>query len=364
MRLGHPVSDPATADEAVEGYRLLQRRNVLWILAMAVLTFVAFLISVFTNQISSITAGDVWDVICGRLFGGSGSYPLAETVVWDYSMPRALMGIAVGAVLGMGGAIMQVLLRNPLATPYTTGVSSGASLGAALYIYLDFALVSTGNYTMTVAINAIVFAMLPTLAIILVSYQKHITPTTMILAGIAIMYLFSAITTFLMLTSSSETVESAYRWTVGSLGRADWDNLKVTVLGVVPCMIVLGLLTRQIHLMNAGQRTATTLGVRVRLVRNVAILVVSVMTAITVGITGGIGFMGLIAPHLSRILVGSDMKYLLPCSALMSATILLVADAIAEVITPSGIPVGVITSVIGGPLFIAILIKSAKKVWF
>ncbi len=238
-------------------------------------------------------------------------------------------------------------------------------MGAALYIYLGYAFIELSDYDLTVSVNAIVFAMIPTVAILLVARQKHITPTTMILAGIAMMYIFSASTTLMMLLAPHpETVEAAYMWTVGSLGRVTWDNLWVVVVTVVVCIALLMLISRQIHLMNAGQKTATTLGVNVRLYRNLGLLITAVMTAIIVGVTGGIGFMGLIAPHLARILVGSDLKYMLPTAAGIGATILLVADAFAKTVIQEGIPVGVITSVIGGPIFIAILIKSAKKVWY
>ena len=362
---GTARADPATVDEAETQYYGSLRMKKLWILVFILTTIGAFFVSVFACQSDSITASDVIDVLVAHLTGGTPKSSYADTVVWTYNVPRAIMGVVVGASLAIGGAIMQVILRNPLATPYTTGVSAGASMGAALFIYLDIAILSTGDYNTTVAVNAIVFAMLPTAAILLVARQRHITPTSMILAGIAMMYIFSATTTLLMLLAPhAETVESAYMWTVGSLGRVRWDNMWIVIAAVIPCVIFLQYISKQIHMMNAGQRSATTMGVNVRLYRNLALLVTATMTAVVVGVTGGIGFMGLIAPHLARILVGSDMKYMLPCSAVISSTILLLADAAAKTITVSGIPVGVITAVIGGPIFIAILIKSARKVWF
>lgn len=357
--------DPATADEVEFQYHRSPRTKKLWILVFSLTTVCAFFVSVFACQSDSITPSDVIDVLVAHLTGGTAESSYADTVVWTYNVPRAIMGVVVGASLAIGGAIMQVILRNPLATPYTTGVSAGASMGAALFIYLDIAIFWTGDYNTTVAVNAIVFAMLLTAAILLVACQRHITPTSMILAGIAMMYIFSATTTLLMLLAPhAETVQSAYMWTVGSLGRVNWGNMWVVIAAVIQCVIFLQYISKEIHMMNAGQRAATTMGVNVRLYCNLALLVTATMTAVFVGVTGGIGFMGLIAPHLARILVGSDMKYLLPCSAVISATILLLADAVAKTIMVSGIPVGVITSVIGGPIFIMILIKSVRKVRF
>ena len=364
MLLAHSEKEITSVDEAEREYTRSIHRKILWIIIFALTTVGGFFVSVFACQTESITASDVLDVLIAHLTGGKSDYAFADTIVMNYNLPRAIMGVFVGISLAVGGAVMQVIMRNPLATPYTTGVSAGASMGAALYIYLGIAIVATSNYTITVAINAIVFALMPTALILVVSLQKHVTPTAMILSGIAMMYIFSAATTLLMLFSPSESVESAYMWTVGSLGRVGWDNLWIAVVAVVPCVIILQYLAQQIHMMNAGQKTATSLGVNVKVIRNVGLLITSVMTAVIVGITGGIGFMGLIAPHLARIVVGSDLKYMLPCAAGIGATILLVADAVAKTITFNGIPVGVLTSVVGGPIFIIILIKSARKVWY
>ncbi len=340
------------------------RRKTIIIASLSMLTVVALIGSVFVSQLSDMTISDVFDVLRYHIFGGTPPNEIFNMVVWDFNMPRAILGLVVGASLAVGGAVMQTILRNPLATPYTTGVSAGASMGAALYIYLGFALFNTGEYMSTITINAVVFAMLPTLAILLVSQQKHITPTTMILAGIAMMYVFSALTSLLMLLADPENVQESYEWNIGSLGRASWSNIGLAIVGIIPCALVLQFLAKDLHVMNAGNRSAITMGLDVKAIRNVSLILVAIMTALGVGITGGIGFMGLIAPHIARILVGSEIKYLLPCSAALGALILLVADAASRIIIHGGIPVGVLTAVIGGPIFIAILIKGAKKVWF
>lgn len=340
------------------------RRRRIISLAFAVLALIAAFASLFVTQLEDLGLSDVVDVLVAHLTGGDAPDPVYDMVVWDYNVPRALLGLIVGSSLAVGGAVMQSIMRNPLATPYTTGVSAGASMGAALYIYLGFSVVSMGGYMATVAVNAIVFAMIPTAAILLVSHTRHITPTTMVLAGIAMMYVFTAATSLMMLLADPEHVQEAYEWNVGSLGRASWSNIGFVIAGVVPCMLVLQLLSRQVNVMNSGNRSAHSMGVDVRLIRNLSLVVIAIMTAITVGVTGGIGFMGLVAPHLARMLVGSNIRCLLPCSAGIGALILIAADAASRIVIPEGIPVGVLTAVVGGPVFIAILVKGSRKVWF
>lgn len=356
--------DPTQQGDVETEYVSMLNRNRVRIIIIAVLAFVAAFGSLFVSQIDSMTPQHVLTVLRSHLFGGETAEKVYDLVVWNYNVPRALLGLAVGSSLAVGGAIMQSILRNPLATPYTTGVSAGASMGASLYIYLNIALIPTGGYISSIAINSIVFALIPTAAILLVSRQKHITPTTMILAGIAIMYIFSAGTSLLMLIMDPENVQQAYEWGVGSLGRGSWDNVWYVILSVVPCIFILQLLSKQVNMMNSGNRSAQSMGVDVRLIRNISLIVIALMTAVTVSITGGIGFMGLVAPHISRMIVGSDLKYLLPCSAALGALILLVSDTVCRIVVPEGIPVGVITAVIGGPIFVLLLVKGSKKVWF
>lgn len=363
MLFGSRIQDVEQSPDVEQLYLRDSRRKVLATVVLLALTLLAAFASLFVTQLSSMTPGDVIDVLISHITG-SEVYELYDTVVWNYTLPRVLFAIIVGMTLAIGGTLMQSILRNPLATPYTTGVSAGASMGAAMFIYLGFAIVDTGGYLSTVAVNAMVFAMIPTAAILLVARQKHITPTTMILAGIAMMYIFNAASTLLLLISDPGDVQDAYEWNIGSLGRGTWSNLRYVLLGTIPCAIILLLLSRQIHIMNAGGRSAMTMGVDVKHIRNISLLVIAIMTGVTVSVTGGIGFIGLVAPHITRIIVGSNMRFLLPCSAVMGALILLVADTASRVIIPEGIPVGVLTAVVGGPIFIAILIRSAKKTWF
>ncbi len=349
--------------ELEAGYYRDNRRKVLISVVILLVSVVMAFGSIFLSQImDTVTPDIVIEVLKAHLNGGSTDNHVAETVVWDDGVPRAIMGVVVGAGLAVAGVVMQSLLRNPLAEPYTTGVASGASFGAALMFILGLPLIPVGDHSLAVTLNAIVLAMIPTLAIVLISKQSRMTPTTMILAGVAIMYVFRSMTSLMTLMADSENVEQLYIWNVGSLGPASWDNVGIVLAVTVICIVVLQLMSRDIGLMTVGDRSASSMGVSVRRVRALSLMLVAVMTATIVGFTGTIGFMGLVAPHVARLLVGSNARYLIPCSAAIGAIILIGCDCIANVIV--GIPVGVLTAIIGGPIFIMLLIKGAKRVWF
>lgn len=349
--------------ELEAGYYRDNRRKVLISVVILLVSVVMAFGSIFLSQImDTVTPDIVIEVLKAHLNGGSTDNHVAETVVWDDGVPRAIMGVVVGAGLAVAGVVMQSLLRNPLAEPYTTGVASGASFGAALMFILGLPLIPVGDHSLAVTLNAIVLAMIPTLAIVLISKQSRMTPTTMILAGVAIMYVFRSMTSLMTLMADSENVEQLYIWNVGSLGPASWDNVGIVLAVTVICIVVIQLMSRDIGLMTVGDRSASSMGVSVRRVRALSLLLVAVMTATIVGFTGTIGFMGLVAPHVARLLVGSNARYLIPCSAAIGAIILIGCDCIANVIV--GIPVGVLTAIIGGPIFIMLLIKGAKRVWF
>ncbi len=319
--------------------------------------------SIFLSQImGTVTPDVVWDVLMAHLRGETTDNRVAEVVVWQYGVPRAMMGVVAGAGLAVAGVVMQALLRNPLAEPYTTGVSSGASFGAALFFVMGFSIIPVDNYNLSVTLNAIVLALVPTLAIVLISKLNRITPTTMILSGVAIMYVFRSMTSLMTLTADPENVEQLYIWNVGSLGPSSWSNIWIVMAVTAVCLILMQIMSKDIGLMSSGDKNALSMGVSVKRTRAVALATVAVMTAIIVGFTGTIGFMGLVAPHVARILVGSNTKYLIPCSAAVGALILVGCDCIANILI--GIPVGVLTAIIGGPLFIVLLIRGAKKVWF
>ncbi len=340
-----------------------RKAMVLTIVIMLIAVVVAFF-SIFIIHFTGLTTDVIWDVLCAHFQGHDYGVYYYDLIVWEYTVPRSILAIVAGAGLAIGGAVMQSLMRNPLADPYTTGVASGASFGAALFFIAGFSFIPMGSSALNVTVNASLMALVPTVVIVLISNKKSITPTTMILAGIAIMYSFRAATSLMTLSADPENVEQLYMWNVGTVGSGRWSNLAIiTPIVVVGSAIVL-FLSSKITIMTAGDRCAKTMGVRTKLVRVISMALIAIITATIVGYTGTIGFLGLVAPHVARMIVGSNLKFLIPCSAAVGSLILIVCDCIARWIFYSGLHVGVFTSIIGGPIFIILLIKGARKVWY
>ncbi|MBQ8180037.1 MAG: iron ABC transporter permease [Candidatus Methanomethylophilaceae archaeon] len=305
-------------------------------------------------------------IIWNHLMGVEPTTLMGETkdfIVWDLRLPRAIMALFVGAALAVGGVVMQGVMRNPLADPYTLGVSSAASLGATLCIVLGFSLVPGLTKSAGTMVNAFIFSMIPIVAITLITRFKKTTPTMMILSGIAIMYVFSATTQLIMLYADPDNLADAYSWSVGTLGKSSWENLPVVIAVTVVGMALVSMMGKQLNILSAGDKISTTLGVDTGRCRVLLMLLVSITTATVVSFTGTIGFVGLVAPHVVRFFIGSDNRYVIPASACLGALLLVLADCVAKEAGATGLPVGVITALIGGPLFIALLIRQRRKVW-
>ena len=286
-----------------------------------------------------------------------------EFYVWNMYLPRAIAGVVVGAGLAVGGVIMQNILRNPLAEPYTMGVSSGAMFGATLSIGLGLSVFPfLSGYEATVA-NAFVFSLVPAAIIMAIAFFKKVTPVMMILTGIAVMYLFSSVNSLIMATSSSETMQDIYYWGIGTLSRVGWENIPLVVATTLVLGTAIYAMSRKLDVIYSGDRSAQSLGIKVHSFRILALVLTSLLTAVLVSCTGTIGFVGLVAPHVARIFVGSNNRFLIPAAAAFGVAFLLVADTLAKGIGAGNLPVGVISSLVGGPLFIYLLIKLRKHAW-
>lgn len=296
----------------------------------------------------------IWNHITGNIQDVA-----KDEVIIDLRMPRILAGILAGAGLAVAGACMQSTLKNPLADPFTTGVSSGATLGATVAIILGISIGGTG-----IVANAFIFALVPTAMMVAISRMKMASPTMMIMAGIAIMYLFGAITTLLKMWSDPDDLKSLYMWEVGSLGLANWEGVIVMTPVVIAGVIVIQLLSRQLNVMATGDENAKALGVDASKLRSITLVLVALVAATIVSFTGMIGFVGLVCPHVVRIVIGADNRYLIPASAVFGIALLLIADLVGRtIIAPTVIQVGVITSFLGGPMFLWLLLRNKSKVW-
>ncbi len=285
-----------------------------------------------------------------------------ESIVWNLRVPRILLAAIAGAGLAASGAMTQGILRNPLATPYTLGISSAAGLGAAIAIILSKG-VFVGKYI--IISNAFFFSLIPTFVILALARFKGATPETMILAGIAMMYIFSSITTILMYFAEPEAVKSAYFWMVGDLGKATWDIIPIVLMSLVVCFIILMWKTWDVNVMiTAGDEVAKSLGVDPEKERTLIMLVSTFLTASIISFTGTIGFVCLVSPHICRMIIGGDYRYLLPASTFFGSALLITCDTIARtILAPVILPVGVITNCLGGPVFLYLLIKRRKEYW-
>jgi iron complex transport system permease protein len=347
--------------ELREEYSQFVGRKVLFIIAS--LVGIAVLAGVAATQGSAnITPVEVYSAILARFFPGTfQTTDFIDTIVWQLRLHRVLMGIFAGMGLAVAGSAMQGILKNPLASPFTLGIASAATFGASLAIILGAGFVG-GQYL--IVGNAFVFTMLASLTVYGLAKYKGITPETMILAGIAIMYLFSALTSFLQYVGESEEVHEVVFWMMGSLGRSSWDKVAIIALVTVVCTLILMAFSWDINALGAGDETAKSLGVNVEFVRVLCMMLASLITASIICFTGTIGFIGLVAPHITRMVVGGDHRFLLPASGLVGALILLSADTVARtILAPVILPVGIMTAFLGVPFFIYLFLRRRKDYW-
>ncbi|MEU9592263.1 iron chelate uptake ABC transporter family permease subunit [Streptomyces sp. NPDC048193] len=308
---------------------------------------------------ADISAGDVWAAAAAHLgLGESTLAPLRDSIVWNLRMPRTLLAAVCGAGLAVCGAVMQSLLRNPLADPFVLGVSSGASTGAVAVVVLG-----VGGGAVSLSAGAFLGALISFALVLLLSHILGGTSDRVVLSGVAAMQLFSALTSFVVLTSAdAETTRGVLFWLLGSLTGADWGQvlLCATVLAVV-LAVCLGY-ARTLDAFAFGDEAAAGLGVRVTRVRPVLLTSTALLTAALVSCAGAIGFVGLVLPHATRALTGSGHARLLPVTVLTGAVFLVWVDTLARtVLDPQEIPVGVVTSLIGVPAFVAVLYRGRGR---
>ena len=340
------------------------KKNRYKLILIALFTLLAG-ISVFLTLgfgVYDISIADAIKVFFDHIFGNEVNYH-DDLYVWNTRLPRALLALVVGAGLALCGCVMQNIMHNPMAEPYTMGISSGAFFGVVLFMVFGMSLIPWfGDYPAMV-INAFLGALIPVAVIVVITRVRKVSSTGMILIGIAILYLFSSITQMMLLSASSETLASAYAWRVGSLANRSWEEVAIVTVVVIIVSIAIFMMSRKLDMMYMGDRNAQTVGINPNRIRIVSMLLVSIMTATVVCFTGTIGFIGLVAPHVARMIVGSSNKYLMPFSMAFGAFFLIAADTVAKISGANGLPVGVISSLVGGPMFVYILIKRGKKVW-
>jgi len=286
---------------------------------------------------------------------------LIDGLVFEGTLPRAMGGLLVGAILGVCGAVMQMCVRNPLASPYTTGISSAALFGVTLYLVWGFAFIPLGG-EFKLMINAFVFSLVPCFLMILLSMKTKTTPTMLVLIGIGIMYLFNAFTMMMKYRAEPDVLRQIQLWSVGTLTGMYWTCIWILIATLIILVALIYVMSRKLDLLSAGDNFAQSLGTNPNKVRLTCMLIISMATAVAVCYAGSIGFVGLIVPHISRIIVGSKSNMLIPCSAAVGAVLLMGADTASRLLG-IGLPVGAVTALIGAPIFLYILIKMRTSGW-
>lgn len=339
--------------------QIFKKIMILVVCIVGIILFVGlFSLSVYDN-ISIFEAYEViWNHILGNEYEPRSRFWWADRYIWNTAMPHVVAAILAGASLAICGTLMQAIMGNPLADPYSTGISSGACFGAVTAIVVGVSFAGAAG-ELGIVSNAFIGALIPAGLIILISSRIRMTPATLILLGTAISYFFNSMVTYLMVTTDADTLKNAYMWQIGNLDGMTWSYiplmLVVTVIGTAFVLFM----ANKLNVMSLGENSATSLGVDVQRFRTISLVVMAFMTAAIVAFTGIIGFVGLVAPHLVRLVVGSDNKYVMPISMAVGALLLLIADYAASML--SNIPVGVVMSIIGSPVFLFLILYHTRK---
>lgn len=349
------LSDVNPAEMRKTYSRQVVRRYVM-IVAVTALLLTSFLLDIATGP-GKYPLSTVLEVFLDPLSHGV----RLKVIVWDYRLPVAVTAVLVGALLAVGGAQMQTILNNPLAEPFTLGVSAAASFGASLAIVLGFSVIPAVG-PLLVTVNAFVFALLTCGLILFATRLKGVGSETMILFGIAIFFTFSALLALMQYMASEDQIARIVFWMMGSLSRASWEKISLGTLLLCLAIPFSLLRTWPMTALRMGEATAESMGVDVGRLRVEMLICVSLLAATAVSFVGTVGFVGLVGPHIARLLVGEDQRFFIPLSALVGALVLSLTSLISKSITPGVIyPIGIITSLIGVPVFISIILSTRRN---
>ncbi|PRD44833.1 ABC transporter permease [Phyllobacterium phragmitis] len=351
------TTETALRNEATSARLTLRSKMALLLAAGLTLLFLAVTLSISLGS-ARIPFATVWSIALHRIgpdliepFWNAGR----ENIVWNLRFPRALLAAIVGAGLGMAGAAIQGTTRNPLADPHLLGVSAGAALGANVAILL------VGNVfgPATVPLFAFAGALFATALIIgIAGLSPGTDRTQLVLAGVAISFIISAAANLVIMFADPRAIASVIFWMMGGFGLAQWSNLLFPLTALIIAGFVFIINARSLNALAMGDESATTLGVPVTRLRLILIVASAFITGVLVAFSGMIGFVGLMMPHIARLLVGGDNRLVLPASAVLGAIFLVLADIIARTLTaPNDIPIGIVTGFIGGLFFLAMLVR-------
>ncbi|SUT95704.1 FecCD family ABC transporter permease [Actinobacillus lignieresii] len=338
-----------TVEKIVQNQRKLERKR--WFI---VLTFLA--ISLIGLVFDIVTGPSMLplDEVVKALLRFEDVETTTNVIVYDLRLPMALMALVVGAALGVGGAEIQTLLNNPMASPYTLGLAAAAGLGASTVIaFGGFGLPSA----FAVPLGAFVMTMLASGILFIFASMRRFSSAMLVLVGIALLFLFQSLLSLIQFIAAPEISQQILFWLFGSLTKATWENLSIATVVTIVCVSLLAKDLWKLTALRLGEARALSLGINLQHLRLKTLVLVAIMTATAISFVGIIGFIGLVAPHVARMLLGEDQRFFLPGAMLIGAAFLSVASVLSKVIVPGALfPVGIITSFVGVPFFFWIVL--------
>ncbi len=322
-------------------------------------------ISVFSMTVGSVDLSgyDVWRSLLSKTGLLESGDPFKEAVIWHLRFPRIVMAVIAGAGLAVSGTVMQGVTRNPLVSPFTIGTSSSAAFGASIVIIMTAG--AGVNSTVLIIAGAFVASLICTFIVFGLSRVKGNSSETLILSGVAMMYLFSAMTSMIHYFASEEDLKAMVSWTFGSLSEVSWPQIAVTSGVLIILFPVMTKLSSDLNIMmSEDDETSASLGIKPSMIRTLVLITSTLVTATIISFTGIIGFIGLISPHIARFIIGADHWFLTKGSAIIGAIILLAADMVGgNILSPMILPIGIVVSFLGVPLFIFLMMNKNESYW-
>ncbi|MFV0600622.1 MAG: FecCD family ABC transporter permease [Brachymonas sp.] len=336
-------------------------RQVAWRRRMILAVLLALLLAVFVTDITTgPSALPLRDIVQG-LLQPQNMPPEQHVILWELRLPYALMALLVGCALGLAGAEMQTVLNNPLASPFTLGISAAASVGASIVIISGWSLV-LWNENLALTLGAFGMAALVTLLILWLSWWRGATTETMVLFGIGLVFSLEALLWLLQYLADSNALQQIVFWSMGSLARATWSKIGILAVVLLACSLLAGAKVWSLTALRAGEEQARSMGVSVERLRLMTMLRISLLAATALSFVGTIGFVGLVGPHVARLLLGENHRYYLPGSMLAGALMLSAASVLSKTLVSGVIlPIGVITALVGVPLFMTLVAYSRRR---
>ena len=348
---------PAEASVVVKQYRRQARRKILAILALSIAAFAAFAVATIVGPID-LSLMELWKA----LIDPNGVDETTHTVLWNLRLPASVMAVLIGASLSLSGAHMQTILDNPLAEPFTLGISAAAAFGGAASIVLGWTVLANPQFNL--AAVAWVASLVAVFIVAGASLCRGASAESMILLGIALVFLFQAMLSLMQYRATTEALQQIVFWTMGSLQRANWTSNAI-IFGALAVAIPFTILNSwKLTALRLGDDRAAALGINVQRLRVTTLIVSSLLAASAVAFAGVIGFIGLVGPHVARMLVGEDQRYFAPASMAAGALLLAAAHAVSITAVPGvAVPIGIITSLVGVPFFLILVFVRRRTVW-